>query len=97
MPTTYTITNVVVAPLLRDDEEGQLIQITFDIARNGTVVGSISQRYGVSHTNAEIRSDLIQQVRDVAGEDYDQQQQADLLARCAAIAANLADISKTFP
>jgi len=97
MPTTYTITNVVVAPLLRDDEEGQLIQITFDIARNGTVVGSISQRYGVSVTNAEIRADLIQKIRQVVGADYDLQQQADLLARCAAIAANLADTSQTFP
>jgi len=97
MSTVYALATVVVEPLLRDPDEGQLIQITFDVMRNGALVKSISQRYGVTKTNAEIRSDLIQQVRDVAGDDYDEQQQLDLLARCAAIAANLADVSKTFP
>ncbi len=97
MSTTYAIANVTVAPLLRDPDEGQLIEIKFDITRNGTPIGSVSQRYVVSKTNAEIRADLVQQIREIAGTDYDAVQQADLLARCSAIAANLADVSKTFP
>ena len=95
--TTYTISAPVVAPLLRDADEGQLIQISFDVLKDGAAIGSVDQRYGISVTNAEIRDDLTRQIRDLVAIHYDGVKRTALAARCAAIAANLADFSKVLP
>ena len=97
MAVTYTISSPVVTPLTRDAGEGQLIQIQFDVLRDGVKIGSVDQRYKASLTNAEMKTDLTQQLRTLVGDDYDQVQKTTLLARCAAIAANLADFSKVLP
>jgi len=85
------------SPLLRDREEGQLIDVQIDVLRDGEVVGVIDQRYGVDVANPELLDDLRRQIKAIVLEDYEALQKADLQSRCDQIGAVLNDWSETLP
>jgi hypothetical protein len=82
----YTV-DVEASPLLRDREEGELIEFKVAILRDGEEIDRIDQRYGVAVSDTEIHSDLTQKIDAIILEDYRQIQRTDTQHRAEATMA----------
>lgn len=65
----YTV-EFAATPLVRSKEDGEEIEFTATILRDGVGIDSIEQRYGVAMTDEEMQLDLRRQVDRLILEDY---------------------------
>ena len=65
----YTV-KFTATPIMRSKEDGEEIEFTASILRDGEKVSSIEQRYGISMTDEEMNSGLGQQVEQLILDDY---------------------------
>jgi hypothetical protein len=92
---TYTIQSSVIAT--RNDEGEDVFRLDIAVLKDGSPIKALLQDFGLSVSNAEMRSYIEALVFDAVREDYDAITRQAVLQRAAAIEANLNSWSKTLP